>query len=68
MESLPKIAILTSLLDEEDAVSDLEVTAEDIKKDKQLEAAKAQRKKAGVPELDLDALPSAIATKMTILF
>lgn len=68
MESLPKIAILTSLLDEEDAVSDLEVTAEDIKKGKQLEAAKAQRKKAGVPELDLDALPSAIATKMTILF
>lgn len=66
MESLPKQAILTSLLDGD--MSDLEVTTEDIKKEKQAEAAKTQRKKAGVPELELDALPSAIATKMTILF
>ena len=49
-------------------MSDLDVSKEDIQKEKQQETARVQRKKAGIPELDLDALPSSIATKMTILF
>ena len=50
-------------------MSDLDVSKEDIQKEKQQETAWVQRnKKAGIPELDLDALPSSIATKMTILF
>ena len=63
-----KQASLTSLLDGEEPMSDLDVSKEDIQKEKQQETARVQRKKAGIPELDLDALPSSIATKMTILF
>ena len=44
---------------EEDDNSDID--AEQLKAD---ELAEAERKKAGLPEMDPDALPSSIATKM----
>ena len=44
--------------------SDLEVTPEDCKARDAESRAQAERKKAGLPELEVDQLPSTIATKM----
>lgn len=44
-----------------------DISPEEIAKQKQEETAKHQRKKAGLPELELDALPSSMAQKMAIL-
>ena len=59
-------------LDEEDEDDDdeddgLGVSPEDLKAEKLAEAERTARKRAGIPELELDALPSAIATKMLSL-
>lgn len=45
----------------------MDVNGDDIEKDKKDEHAKAHRKKAGLPILELDALPSSICPKMTNL-
>lgn len=45
----------------------MDVNEEDIEQDKKDENAKAHRKKAGLPVLELDALPSSICPKMANL-
>lgn len=47
--------------------SDLEMDENEARNKAADEQAKSQRKKAGLPELELDALPSSIATKMVSL-
>ena len=55
--------------DDGDGPSDLEVVSQkDLAEAKKEETAKAGRKKAGLPELELDALPSSLANRMSILF
>ena len=44
-----------------------EVSIRDVKKEKALAIEKIARKKAGLPELELDALPSSICNKMMSL-
>lgn len=51
----------------EEDVSSEESTGIDPERVKQEDLARDARKKAGLPELDLDALPSSIATKMMTL-
>ena len=46
---------------------DMDVNEDDIEQNKKDQSIKAQRKKAGLPELELDALPSSICSKMTNL-
>ena len=46
----------------------MDVNEEDIEQDKKDENAKAHRKKAGLPVLELDALPSSICPKMANLW
>ena len=50
-------------------MSDAElVSQQELEEAKKEESAKAGRKKAGLPELELDALPSSLANKMSNLF
>ena len=45
----------------------MDIKDEDIEQDKKDEHAKVHRKKAGLPVLELDALPSSICPKMANL-
>ena len=50
-------------------MSDAElVSQQELEEAKKEESAKAGRKKAGLPELELDDLPSSLANKMSNLF
>ena len=53
--------------DEDEDASDWEVGSQEGKAQEAEERAKKERGKAGLPELELDQLPSAIAPKMLIL-
>ena len=44
------------------------ITPEELNSEKKEEGLKKDRKKAGLPELELDALPSSLANKMSTLF
>lgn len=52
---------------DEDDNSESPPTKEELEKEKMNQQAKTQRKKAGLPELELDSLPSSLAIKMTTL-
>ena len=54
--------------DGDDSATDSEgVSKQELAEAKKEESAKAGRKKAGLPELELDALPSSLASKMSNL-
>lgn len=53
--------------DDDQSSDDMEVDAEECKARAAEKAAQQQRKKAGLPELVVDALPSTICNRMLIL-
>ena len=68
IESAPLIFLAPlSPVGTDDASSDSEVGSEECRNMQAKSRAQQERKKAGLPELEVDALPSAIATRMMTL-
>ena len=53
---------------DQDTSDNDDITPEELNSEKKEESLKKDRKKAGLPELELDALPSSLANKMSTLF
>ena len=53
---------------DQDTSDNDDITPEELNSEKKEESLKKDREKAGLPELELDALPSSLANKMSTLF